>query len=67
MAVAASLDLEMLQLDIKTAYLQGDVQEELFMQQPEGYQKKDRSDMVCGLQKLIYEVAKTETISCILH
>lgn len=54
MAVAASLDLEMLQLDIRTAYLYGDVQKKLFMHEPEGYQQKDKADLVCRLQKSIY-------------
>lgn len=54
LAVAACLDIEMLQLDIRTAYLHGDVKEELYMQQLEGYEESGLEDLVCRLQKSIY-------------
>jgi hypothetical protein len=34
LAIAAAKDLEMIQLDIKTAFLYGDLQEEIYMEQP---------------------------------
>ncbi|MCO5546836.1 hypothetical protein L7F22_000273 [Adiantum nelumboides] len=36
-AIVASLDLELDQMDVHTAFLHGDVEEELYMKQPEGY------------------------------
>ena len=36
-AIAAALDLEIGQLDIKTAFLYGDLNEELYMSQPTGF------------------------------
>lgn len=59
MALAASLDLETLQLDVKTAYLHGDVQEELFMNQPEGYVQPGKDSLVCRLQKSIYRLKQS--------
>jgi hypothetical protein len=44
----------MLQLDIKTAFLYGDLEEDLHMEQPEGYLEENKSDYVCKLKKFIY-------------
>lgn len=52
LAIAASEDLEMRQLDVKGAYLHGDLKEEVYMVQPPGYE--DGSDRVCHLQKTLY-------------
>ena len=37
LALAAAEDMELHQLDIKTAFLNGDLEETIYMQQPEGY------------------------------
>ena len=54
LAVVAALDLEMLQLDIKTAFLYGELDEEIYMDQPEGFIKSGRENEVCRLVKSIY-------------
>ncbi len=54
LAIASKEDLDMLQLDIKTAFLYDDLEEDLHMEQPEGYLDKDKSDYVCKLKKCIY-------------
>jgi hypothetical protein len=41
LAIASKEDLDMLQLDIKTAFLYGELEEEPYMEQPEGYVNKD--------------------------
>ena len=40
LAIVNSLDLELHQMDVKTAFLNGDLDEEIYMQQPLGFIKK---------------------------
>ena len=52
LAIAAIEDFEILQLDVKGAYLNGDLQEEIYMRQPIGFE--DRTHRVCRLEKSLY-------------
>jgi len=54
LAVAAAKDLEMVQLDVKTAFLNGELEEELFMEQPAGFEVNGRENEVCRLQRSLY-------------
>ncbi len=54
LSIAAAKDLEMVQLDIKTAFLYGDLKEEIYMLQPEGYALPGKEDEVCRLLKCLY-------------
>ena len=49
LSVAAKEKLHLSQFDVATAFLYGDLDEEIFMKQPEGYD--DGTDKVCRLQK----------------
>ena len=40
LSIAASMDLEVEQLDVKKEFLHGDLKEEIYMQQPEGFVKR---------------------------
>jgi hypothetical protein len=51
-AIANSMDLEIRQCDIETAFLNGDIDEEIYMEQPDGYAKE--GGLVCRLQKGLY-------------
>ena len=53
LAIAAYYDYEIWQMDVKTAFLNGHLQEEVYMIQPEGFVSKD-PNKVCKLQKSIY-------------
>ena len=54
MAITAANDLEIIQFDIKTAILNGDIVELLYMEQPEGFVDLDYPDYVCLLRKALY-------------
>jgi hypothetical protein len=54
LALAAVMDLEMIQLDIKTAFLYGVLEEEIYMEQPEGFVIPGRESEVCRLLKCLY-------------
>jgi len=52
LALAAVEDWEIQQMDVKGAYLNGNLKEEIYMMQPEGY--GDGSDKACQLLKTLY-------------
>ncbi|KAK1600916.1 hypothetical protein QYE76_007835, partial [Lolium multiflorum] len=47
-------DYEIWQMDVKTAFLNGDIEEELYMVQPKGFVDPKNADKVCKLQRSIY-------------
>ncbi|MCO5567515.1 hypothetical protein L7F22_021209 [Adiantum nelumboides] len=53
-AIAAALDLELDQMDVHTAFLPGDVEEELYMKQPEGFVILGKEHLVCKLNRSLY-------------
>ena len=54
LALAAKEDMELVQMDVRTAFLHGDLHEEIYMQQPEGFEKKGKELLVCKLEKSLY-------------
>lgn len=53
-AIAAIYNLEIHQMDVKTAFLNGDLEEEIYMEQPEGFLSKGNETKVCRLVKSLY-------------
>jgi hypothetical protein len=47
-------DLHLEQLDVKTTFVHGDLEEEIYMQQPQGYEVKGKENLVCRLKKRLY-------------
>ena len=41
-------------MDVKTAFLNGNLTEDVYMTQPEGFVDPKKSSMVCKLQRSIY-------------
>lgn len=54
LAIAASRDYEIKKFDVKTAFLYGELQEEIYLEQPEGYADPNNPDFVCKLHKSLY-------------
>ena len=55
LAMVAQFDLELVQLDVKTAFLHGDLEEEIYMTQPDGFKVAGKENWVCKLTKLLMD------------
>nr|GEU32939.1 hypothetical protein [Tanacetum cinerariifolium] len=57
-AIAAFYDYEIWQMDAKTAFLNGHLSEEVYMEQPEGFVNPKYLNRVCKLKRSIYGLKK---------
>ena len=46
-------------MDVKTSFLNGDLEEEVYMKQPEGFSFSSGEHLVCKLKKSIYGLKQT--------
>ena len=53
-AIAAIHNLVIHQMDVKTAFLNDDLDEEIYMEQPEGFIVPSQEKKVCRLIKSLY-------------
>lgn len=54
LAVAAEYEMEVEHLDVKTAFLNGDLEETVYMEQPEAFMVKGKENKIYRLHKAIY-------------
>jgi transposase InsO family protein len=54
LSLVAHHDWELHQMDVKSAYLNGDLEEELYMKQPTGFVAAGAEKLVCRLNKSLY-------------
>ena len=53
-AIASLNNMEIHQMDVKTAFLNGELDEEIYMEQPEGFVVQGQENKVCKLVKSLY-------------
>ena len=53
-ALAVHGNMKLHQMDVKTAFLNGELREEVFIRQPEGFTEQGKEHLVCRLKKSIY-------------
>ena len=56
LALVTQFDLELEQMDVKTTFLYGELEETILMRQPEGFEVKGKEDQVCLLQRSLYRL-----------
>ena len=54
LALAAQFELKVFQLDVKSAFLNGEIKEEVYVEQPMGYEVKGKEEKVYRLRKALY-------------
>jgi hypothetical protein len=59
-ALTASKGLHMRQIDFESAFLQGELKEEIYMQQPSGF--SDGTNRVCRLRKSLYGLKQSSAV-----
>ena len=65
-----TLDFELELLDVKTTFLHGELDEEIYMQQPKGFIVSGKEDYVCLLKKYLYGLKQSPRqcgITCVTH
>ena len=54
LAIVAHMDLELFQMDVKTTFLNGELDEEIYMEQPVGFIIQGQERKVCKLNRSTY-------------
>jgi len=52
--IAAGMDWKIQHMDVKTTFLNGFIQEEVYIEQPQGFEVHGRESHVCRLKKAFY-------------
>jgi hypothetical protein len=52
MSLAATFDLEIEHMDVKTTFLHGDLEEEIYMKQPKVFVVNENKELVCKLKNI---------------
>jgi hypothetical protein len=62
LSVAIAFDFEVEQMDLKTTFLHGDLEEEIYMRQLEGFVVKGKKEMVCKMKKSMYGLKQSPSM-----
>jgi hypothetical protein len=61
-ALTAAYDLEIEQINVKTAFLYGEIDANIYIEQPERFCSKKRPDQVCKLKKVLYSLKQAPRV-----
>ena len=59
LSITANLDWPLHQFDVKNAFLHGDLEEEVYMDIPSGFETSSKAKGVCKLQKALYSLKQS--------
>ncbi|KAD5962030.1 hypothetical protein E3N88_13503 [Mikania micrantha] len=59
LSIVAAQDLELEQLDVKTAFLHGYLDEQIYMEQPKGFESPGNLNKVCLLKRSLYGIKQS--------
>ena len=60
--IAAYFDYEIWQMDVKIAFLHGNLKEDVYMIQPEGFVDPNNASKICKLKRSIYGLKQAARI-----
>ena len=64
LALVAQMNMEIVQLGVKTVFLYGDLEEEIYMTQPEGFKVVGKENMACKLKRSLYGLKQSPRQWC---
>ena len=64
LAIIARMDLELYQMNVKTTFLIGELDEEIYMNQPLGFELKGQERKVCKIKRSIYSLKQASHCNC---
>jgi hypothetical protein len=56
LAYACSNNIKVYQMDVKSTFLNGELEEEVYIEQPKGFQLSKNEYYVCRLKKALYDL-----------
>jgi hypothetical protein len=59
LSVATTFDFEVEQVDVKTTFLHVDLEEEIYMKHPKGFDVKGKKELVCTPKNSMYELKQS--------
>ena len=59
LTLVASWDMHLEHMDVKTAFLHGDLEEQIYIDQSEGFTQSGKEHLVCKLKRSLYGLKQT--------